>query len=58
MQHTFCQKLFFVVLAAALTAGVYVGFKKFIVGAESINAGYRKPGMPTITPTPAVKRRY
>jgi len=53
MQHTFIQKLLLVVLAGAITAGVYVGiYKGIILGADqSINGGYKKAA-PAHTPVP------
>ncbi|XHR26948.1 MAG: hypothetical protein ACFUZC_13460 [Chthoniobacteraceae bacterium] len=51
MQHTFFQKLFLVLLAAALVAGTYVYvYEDFLMSAQqSVNAATPKP-TPTNTP--------
>lgn len=57
MQNSFLQKLVLVILAGALTAGLYEFYKTFVEGGmNAVNGGYTIPGAhSTPRPTP---RRY
>jgi len=57
MHNSFIQKLILVIVAGALTAGLFEFYKHFIVGSmDAINGGYSTPGThATPRPTP---RRY
>ena len=52
MQHSFIQKLILVIIAGAVTAGVFEFYKGFIVNSMEAVNGNQRPGRVVATPTP------
>ena len=56
MQHTFFQKLALVILAAAVTAGIFEFYKGVIVGSmDAVNGSYSTANH-KVTPAPTPRR--